>query len=110
MIMTNHMSKLVLTAHVAFSIRWLGAVAVFLALAITSLNSQNEQLVRACLLAMKISAWFVILPFCLTALATSIMQAAWTKWGLFRYYWIVEINQLSIKKLVLAKLWIVSFQ
>ena len=66
MIMTNHMSKLVLIAHVTFSIRWLGAVAVFLALAITGLNSQNEQLVRACLLAMKISAWFVILPFCLT--------------------------------------------
>lgn len=60
--MTKRISKLVLTSHVTFSIGWLGAVAVFLALTITGLNSQNEQLVRACLLAMKISAWFVILP------------------------------------------------
>lgn len=82
-------SKAVLTTHVAFSIGWLGAVAVFLALAITGLNSDNLLLARACLLAMKISAWFVIVPFCLTALATGIIQAAWTKWGLFRYYWIV---------------------
>ncbi|RYZ82507.1 MAG: hypothetical protein EOO68_34310, partial [Moraxellaceae bacterium] len=89
MIMTQRISKLVLTSHITFSIGWLGAVAVFLALAITGLNSQNPQLVRACLLAMKISAWFVIVPFCLTALATGVVQAAWTKWGIFRHYWIV---------------------
>ena len=89
MVMTQRTRKFVLTSHVTFSVGWLGAVAVFFALAITGLNSQDSQLARACLLVMKISAWFVIVPFCLTALATGIIQAAWTKWGLFRYYWIV---------------------
>ena len=104
MLMTNRMSKLVLTSHVTFSVGWLGAVAVFLALAITGLHSQNEQLVRACLLAMKTSAWFVILPFCLTALATGIIQAAWTKWGLFRYYWIVVKLFLTLGSTILLLL------
>lgn len=89
MIMSRRVSKIVLTTHITFSVGWLGAVAVFLALAITGLNSPNPELVRACLLAMKISTWFIIVPFCLASLATGIVQAAWTKWGLFRYYWIV---------------------
>lgn len=89
MVMTQRTSKAVLTSHIALSVGWLGAVAVFLALAITGLNSQNQQLARGCLLAMKISAWFVIVPLCLTSLATGIIQAAWTRWGLFRYYWVV---------------------
>lgn len=87
--MTQRTSKAVLTSHITLSVGWLGAVAVFLALAITGLNSQNQQLARGCILAMKISAWFVIVPLCLTSLATGIIQAALTRWGLFRYYWIV---------------------
>lgn len=104
MIMTKRMSKLVLTSHVTFSIGWVGAVAVFLALAINGLKSNNEQLVRACLLAMKISGWFVILPLCLTALATGIVQAIWTKWGLFRYYWIVVKLFLTLGSTILLLL------
>lgn len=104
MIMSRRVSKLVLTTHITFSVGWLGAVAVFLALAITGLNSQNIELVRACLLAMKISAWFVILPFCLTAFATGVIQAAWTKWGLFRYYWIVVKLFLTLGSTILLLL------
>lgn len=101
---TPFLRKLNLAAHISISVGWLGAVVVFLALAITGLNSQNTQLVRACLLAMKISAWFVILPFCLTALATGIVQAAWTKWGLFRYYWIVVKLFLTLGSTILLLL------
>jgi len=68
MTMTPSIRKLALTAHVTASLGWLGALAVFLAHALASLLSQDEQTVRAASLAMGIAAWFVILPLSLAAL------------------------------------------
>ena len=48
--------KFVLTAHVVSSVGWLGAVAVFLALAIAGLTEQDAQVVRSVYLAMERSA------------------------------------------------------
>lgn len=87
--MTSRISKFVLTSHITFSVGWFGAVAVFLALAITAFTTQDVQLVRSCCLAMSLCTWFVIVPFCLTSLFTGIVQAIGTKWGLFKHYWIV---------------------
>lgn len=50
--MTPSLRKLVLTAHVTFSVGWLGAVAVFLAFVITGLTSQDAQIVRSAYQAM----------------------------------------------------------
>ncbi len=87
--MTAPLRKLTLTAHVTASVGWLGALAVFLAHALASLISQNEQIVRAASLAMGLTAWFVILPLSLASLATGLVQALGTAWGLFRHYWIL---------------------
>jgi len=46
-------------------------------------------MVRAASLAMGITAWFVILPLSLASLATGLVQALGTAWGLFRHYWIL---------------------
>ncbi|HEU5098981.1 MAG TPA: hypothetical protein VFU22_08180, partial [Roseiflexaceae bacterium] len=46
MIMPLGIRKLVLTAHVTFSVGWPGAVVVFLALAVVGLTSQDAQTVR----------------------------------------------------------------
>lgn len=87
--MKANFRKFILTSHITFSVSWLGAIAVFLTLAITGLKSDDIQLARSCCLAMDLCAWFTIVPFCLTSLITGIVQAASTKWGLFKYYWIV---------------------
>lgn len=89
MIMTPPVRKLMLTAHVTASVGWLGALAVFFAHAVASLNSQDEQIVRAACLAMGIAAWFVILPLSLASLTTGLVQALGTAWGLFRHYWVL---------------------
>jgi hypothetical protein len=89
MTMTPRKSKLVLTSHVTFSVGWLGAVAVFLALAITGLITLDKQLARSTYHAMELSTWFVIIPFCLASFLTGLIQALGTKWGLFRHYWII---------------------
>ena len=46
-------------------------------------------MVRAAALVMGLTAWFVILPLSLAALATGLVQALGTAWGLFRHYWIL---------------------
>ncbi|GAB2796222.1 hypothetical protein HNQ93_004181 [Hymenobacter luteus] len=81
--------KFVLTAHITFSVGWLGAVAAFLALAIAGLTSQDPLLVRASYLSMGLSGWFVIVPASMGALATGVVQALGTPWGLFKHYWVL---------------------
>ena len=81
--------KIALTAHVTFSVGWLGAVVVYLVLAITGLASDDAQLARAAYLDLESVGWFVIVPFCLAALVTGLVQSLGAEWGLFRHYWIL---------------------
>ena len=104
MIMTPRLSKAVLTSHITFSVGWLGAVAVFLVLAVTGLTSQDVLLVRSSLIAMELCAWFVIVPFCVTSLFTGVIQAVGTKWGLLKHYWIVVKLFLTVASTILLLL------
>ena len=81
--------KFVRTAHVIFTVGWLGAVAGFLALALAGLTSQDAQLVRAAYLAMELITRFVIVPLSLAPLLTGPILSLGTPWGLFRHYWIL---------------------
>jgi len=87
--MTPRLRKFALTAHVAFSVGWLGAVASFLALAVAGLTSEDAQMVRAAYLAMELTAWFVIVPLAFASLLTGLIQSLGTTWGLFRHYWVL---------------------
>ena len=81
--------KLTITAHVAFSVGWLGAVAAFLVLSIAGLTSHDAEVVRGAYLSMDLISRFVVIPMCFAALATGLLQALGTPWGLFLYYWIL---------------------
>ena len=96
MTMTPGLRKFALTAHITFSVGWLGAVAGFLALAIAGLTSKDAQLVRAAYLAMKLTAWFVIVPLAFASLLTGIIQSVGTAWGLFRHYWVLAKLVLTV--------------
>jgi hypothetical protein len=87
--MTPRTRKIALTAHVTSSVGWIGAVAVFLALAVTGLSSQDPQTVRAAYLSMELTARLVILPLALACLLTGLIQSLGTVWGLFRHYWVL---------------------
>ena len=89
MIMTPGLRKAALTAHITSSIGWFGAVAAFLALAIAGLTSQDVQLVRAAYLAMELTTRFVIVPLAFLSLLSGVVSSLGTKWGLFRYYWVL---------------------
>ena len=81
--------KLTLIFHVTTSVGWLGAVGVFLAVALIGLSSPNPQLVRAAYLVMAPAAWVVLVPLALTSLLTGLIQSLGTTWGLFRHYWVI---------------------
>jgi len=87
--MTPAVRKLTITAHVTFSIGWMGAVAAFLVVSIAGLTSHDPEMVRGAYLSMNLMSRFIIIPMCFAALATGLLQALCTPWGLFRYYWIV---------------------
>jgi len=94
--MTPHVRKLTITTHVAFSVGWLGATAAFLALSIAGLTSHDAEVVRGACLSMNLISKFVIIPMSLAAMATGLLQALGTPWGLFRYYWILVKFGLAI--------------
>ena len=97
--MNPNLRRFVRTAHITVTVGWLGAVASFLVLAVTGLNSPDTQLVRAAYLAMNLLARYIILPLSIVPLlVTGPLLSLGTPWGLFRHYWIVVkllINILS---------------
>ena len=89
MTMPPRLRKFALTAHVTASVGWLGAVVVFLALAVVGLTSQDAQTVRGAYLVMEPAAWLVLVPLAFASLLTGIVQSLGTTWGLFRHYWVL---------------------
>lgn len=96
MLLTSSVRKLALITHITSSIGWLGAVATFLALAITGLSSSQSDLVGAAYIAMHLTTWYVIVPFCFASLLTGLIEGFGTPWGLFRHYWIVTKLFLTV--------------
>ena len=87
--MPTSLRKFALTAHVAFSVGWLGAIVPYLALAIAGLTSQDTQIVRAAYISMGLIGSFVIVPLSLAALLSGLIQSLGTPWGLFRHWWVL---------------------
>lgn len=81
--------KAVLTAHVTFSLGWLGAVAAFLALAIAGLASSSPATVRGAYVSMDLVGWTVIVPLAVASLLTGLVQSVGTVWGVLRHYWVI---------------------
>jgi hypothetical protein len=94
--MTSGVRKFALTAHVTLSVGWIGAVACFLALSVAGLTSESPEVIRGSYLAMDTLGRFVIVPMGLAALATGIVQALGTQWGLVQHYWVAAKLLLTV--------------
>lgn len=99
--MSQRVRKAALTTHITVSVGWIGAVATYLALAVTGLTSQDGQLVRAAYLAMEVTAFYVIVPLAVATLLTGLVMALGTRWGLFRHYWVLISLLLTIIAIVI---------
>ena len=94
--MTPGLRKLVLTAHITFSVGWLGAVAAFLVLALTGLTNHDTQAAHIASPAMELTARFAIVPLALASFLSGLVQSLGTPWGLFRYRWVVVKLLLTV--------------
>lgn len=90
------MKKFALSAHITFSVAWFGAIAGFLVLAIAGLISTGNQTIRSSYIAMELIGWYAIVPFCIAALITGLVQSYISPWGLLRYYWVTVKFVLTI--------------
>lgn len=90
------MRKLALTVHVTCSVGWFGAVAVFFALAVVGLTSEDEQRVRAAYIAMGMTAWLVIVPLSIASPISGLLQSLISRVGLIRHYWVIVKAVMTI--------------
>ena len=81
--------KLALTVHLTFSLGWIGAILVYLALGVGAKTSEDVQTIRAAWIAMELTGWFVIAPLAIASLLTGLIMSLGTPWGLFRHYWVL---------------------
>lgn len=79
--------RLVLLLHLTSSVGFLGAVAAFLALAITG-AAAGPELAHAVYPAMQVVTWQVVVPLAFATLTIGLAQSLGTPWGLFRHYWV----------------------
>lgn len=86
---TDGLRKFLLTTHVMISVSWLGVTAVLLALGFVEWTSQENEMVRAAIVALAVTAGYVAVPLSLASLFTGLVSSLSTSWGLFRHYWIV---------------------
>ena len=107
--MTARWRRFALTAHVTCSVGWLGAIGVFLALAVIGLVSPQPQTVRGVYLVMEPAAWSVLVPLAFASLLTGLVQSLGTSWGLARHYWVLAKLLINIVTTVVLLLYLPTF-
>jgi hypothetical protein len=94
--MGPRLRQFALTLHVTSSVGLLGAIAAFLALAVTGVTNQDEQMVRAAYMTMQLIARLVVVPLAFASLLTGLVQSLGTPWGLFGHYWVLVKLLLTV--------------
>lgn len=88
--------KTALVTHVVTSVGWLGAVAAFLALAVSALRTADADTQRALYIAMDVLGSAALVPLSLASFASGLVQSLGTSWGLFRHWWVVAKLAISV--------------
>ena len=94
--MTPTARKIALTAHISCSVGWLGSVATFLALSLVGVLSSDPETTRSAYIAMNTMGILVIIPLSFASLATGLIQALGSPWGLFSHYWVISKLLLNL--------------
>jgi hypothetical protein len=104
--MTPRLRRFALTAHVVSSVGWLGAVVVFLALALVGLLHDDPRVVRSAYVTMEATAGLVLVPLAVAAFVTGVIQGLGTHWGLIRHYWVLIKLIITVVATVVLQLYL----
>lgn len=95
-VMPTNLRKLALTAHLTFSVGWIGGVVSYLALAVAAWTSGDVETVRAGWIGMELIGWYVLVPSAFASFSTGLLMSLGTRWGLFRHYWVLFTLLLTV--------------
>jgi hypothetical protein len=84
----RRLRKTVLTVHVVASVGWLGLDIGLLTLGVVGVATADATTMEAAYLAMGIFADRLIVPVSVATVASGLVLAVATPWGLLRYYWV----------------------
>lgn len=94
--MSPVLRKVTLTAHVATSVGWFGAVLAYLALDVTATTGQDDATVRGAYAAMEVTVDYVVVPLAMASVLIGLLNAVGTRWGLLRHYWVLVKFALTV--------------
>jgi len=93
-----------LIVHSVFAAILLGNMVAFLIFSITALAADHANLAQACYQAMHLLSRTSVRASTIGATLTGVLLSVWSNWGLFRYYWILAKEGLTLITLFL-NLW-----
>lgn len=94
--------KWLLTVHLLFSAIMLGDAVVFLILSLTAATAHDTAVLKACYASMQVLARTSVRASTIGAVVTGVLLSVLTRWGLFRFYWIIAKEALTIVAIALG--------
>lgn len=85
-----------LSLHLLFSAILFGNSVIFLVLSIAAAVTNDENVLKSSYTSMHIMATSSVRASTIGTVVTGIMLSLWTKWGLFKFYWIILKEILTI--------------
>lgn len=110
MTLTPRSRKLVVATHVTTSVGWLGAVIVFLALAVLGITSSDPATARGAYLVMQPAGTYVLVPLAVLSLTTGVISGVGTGWGLVQHYWVLIKLLLTVVSTAVLMLYLQTFR
>lgn len=108
--MSRRVRRLTLTVHVVASVGWLGAVIVFLGMAVVGVTSSDDATVRGTYLVMEPTARYVLVPLSLTAFGSGLVQSLGSPYGLFRHWWVIFKLGITVVATAVLVLYLATFR
>ena len=102
--LTKTARKWILIPHILFSAIMVGNMATFVILNITVLTTSESSLIISCYKIMNILSDTSIKASTIGATVTGIILSVWTHYGLFKYWWII-IKEILTVLLIGINLW-----
>ncbi|ETI68472.1 hypothetical protein [Neobacillus vireti] len=94
--------KWLLTIHLLFSSIMLGVAVIYLILSITAANTNDEGLLKACYIIMHKLSMTAGRYSTIGTVLTGILLSVLTQWGLFKFYWIIVKEGLTLISILLG--------
>jgi hypothetical protein len=101
--------KWLLILHLLFSAIMLGGAVAFLIMSITAASTSDVGMLKACYTSMHVLAKTSVKASTIGALVTGILLSMLTQWGLFKYYWIIAKEALTLLSILLGPIGMYSW-